>query len=77
MEPHLPNLAVELRPHLVRKATLYALRTALNCLALRRSQQNMQVFRHHNEPMQLVSPLIPIVKQSLDQQLSICRSNEE
>ena len=37
----------------------------------------MQMFRHHNESVQCVSPLIPIVKERLDQQFGICRYNEQ
>ena len=62
VEPRLPNLPGKLRPHLMRKPALDALRATLNCLCRRRSQQHVQMFRHHNKAMQLIPPLIPIVK---------------
>jgi len=77
MKSNLPDFAVKLRPHLMRKSAFDALRASLNGLVFRRTQKQMQMFRHRNEPVQGVSPLIPIMKQGLDQQLGICRSNKE
>jgi len=77
MESHLPNFAMELRPHLMRESALDALCAPLNRLVRRRSKQNVQMLRHHNEAMQLVASLIPVVEKRLDQQLGIYRSNKE
>jgi len=35
------------------------------------------MFGHDGETMQPVTPLIPIVEENLDQQLGICRSDEQ
>jgi hypothetical protein len=77
VEAGLPDFPGKLLPHFMRKAALDALSATLNGLVRCRRQQNMQMFRHHNEPMQLIPPLIPIVEESLHQQFRICRSNEE
>jgi len=77
MESHLPDFAVILHPHLMRKPAFDALGTTLDGLVWSRGKQSMKMLRHDYEAMQVIPPLIPIVKQSLDQQLSICRSNEE
>jgi hypothetical protein len=71
VESHLPYFPAKLRPHLMRVSALDALRAALNRLTGRRSQQYVQMFRHHNEPMQRVPPLIPIMKERLYEQLGI------
>jgi hypothetical protein len=47
------------------KSALDALRATLNRLILSRAQQHVQMFRHHNEPMQGVMPLISIMKERL------------
>jgi hypothetical protein len=77
VEPNLPNLSTKLFTHLMGKPSLDALRAPLNRLILSRTQQHVQMFRHHNESMQSVAPLIPIMKERLDQQLRIYRSNEK
>jgi hypothetical protein len=61
----------------MRKSAFDALRAPLNSLAFRGTQKHMQMFRHHNESVQLVSSLIPIVKERLHQQLGIRSSNEQ
>jgi hypothetical protein len=63
VKARLPDLSGELFANLMRKASFYALRAPLNGLPVRRRQQNVQVFRHHHEPMQQVPPLIPIMEQ--------------
>src|ERR1700739_633923 len=68
MESHLPDLASKLRAHLMRKSALDALRAPLNCLVLRRRQQDVQMFRHYNESMQKIAPLTSIVEERLKQQ---------
>ena len=77
VESNLPDFAMILRPHLMRKPAFDALCATLNGLALRRSEQDVDMIRHDNEPMQCVSPLIPIVKERFDQQVGICRYHEQ
>jgi hypothetical protein len=77
MESHLPDFATKLCAQLMREPALDALRAALNCLVRPRSQQNVQRFRHHGEPMQLEPPLISIVQERLDQQLGMSCHNKQ
>jgi hypothetical protein len=77
VESNLPDFVMKLRPHLMRKPAFDALCAPLNGLVLRRSEQDVDTFRHHNEPMQSVSLLISIVKKRLDQQLGICHYGEQ
>ena len=77
VESNLPNFSAKLFTHLMREPALDALRTSFNGLVLRRCQQHVQMFRHHNESMQSVSSLIPIMKERLDQQLGILRPYEQ
>lgn len=77
MESSLPDFSGKLLPDFMRKATLDALSAALDSLALGWGQQHMQMFRHDNEPMQVIPTLISIMEESLDQQLGIFRPNEQ
>jgi hypothetical protein len=77
MNARLPHFSGKLFSDFMRKPALDALRATLNRLILSRAQQDVQMFRHHNEPVQSVSSLIPIMKERLDQQPCIYRSNEE
>ena len=77
VESSLPDFPGKLLSDFMRKATLDALSAALDSLALGWGQQHMQMFRHHNEPMQLVTPLIPIVKEHINQQLGVFCYNEQ
>jgi hypothetical protein len=65
MEPRLPNFPGKLLSNFMGKSALDALRATLNRLILSRAQQHVQMFRHHNEPMQGVMPLISIMKERL------------
>ena len=77
VESSLPDFSGKLLPNLMRKAALDALGATLDGLVRRRGQQHMQMFRHHDEPMQVVAPLISIMKESLDEQLGVCRYREQ
>jgi len=76
VEAGLPHLPGKLLPHLTRKATLDALSAAFDGLALGWGQQHMQMFRHDNEPVQIVPPLISIMEESLHKQLCVSCDNE-
>ena len=76
VEAGLPDFPVKLRSHLMRKAALDALGATLDRLIRERGQQDVEMFRHNGESMQVIAPLIPIVKEYADQQLGVCRSYE-
>jgi hypothetical protein len=77
MKSHLPYFPGKLRPHFMREPALDALGAALNCLVRRRRQQDMQMFGHHREAMQLITPLFPIVEERVDQQFGMFCYNKQ
>jgi hypothetical protein len=60
VETLLPDFPAKLLSHCVRKPTLNALGTPLDCLTERRGQQHVQVLRHYGEAMQTIAPLIAV-----------------
>ena len=56
VEAGLPDFTGKLRSNFMRKAALDALGATLNGLVRGRSQQDVQMFRHDGEAMQLIAP---------------------
>ena len=77
VKARLPNLSGKLLSNLMGKPALDALSAALDRLVERRSQQHMQMLRHDDEPMQLITPLISIVEEGLYQQFGIFSLHEQ
>jgi len=77
VETGLPDFSGKLRAHLMRKSALDALGATLDSLSRGRCQQDVQMFRHNSEAMQLITSLILIVEERFNQQLGICGSDEE
>jgi len=77
VETGLPNFSGKLRSHFMRKPTLDALGATLDSLSRGRCQQDVQMFRHNSEAMQLIASLIPIVEKSFDQQFGIRGPDEQ
>jgi hypothetical protein len=77
VKSRLPYLAPKLLPQFMRVPTLDALGAALDGLAWRWGQQDVQVLRHHREPVKPVTPPIATVEEHLHQELSICDSQKE
>jgi len=77
VEAGLPDFSGKLGAHLMGKAALDALGATLDSLSRGRCQQDVQMFRHNGEAMQLIASLIPIMEERFDQQLGIRGSDEE
>ena len=77
VEAGLPDFSGKLRSHFMRKSTLDALGATLDSLSRGRCQQDVQMFRHNSEAMQLIASLIPIVEKSFDQQFGIRGPDEQ
>ncbi len=66
MEAGLPDFSGKLHSQFMRKPTLDALGATLDSLSRGRCQQDVQMFRHNGEAMQLIASLIPIVEERFD-----------